>query len=92
MSANNLYHLPHGWTESSCIRRQKIYRRAMRPFRALVIYLVGVLVGGTPLAPRLCGSGRLMDGWLTFLVPAVRLAVFTILPLKPASEPFAIRR
>jgi membrane protease YdiL (CAAX protease family) len=47
-------------------------------------------------APRavtwLCGTGRLIDGWLTFLVLAVTLAGFNFLPLKPARQPFTISR
>ena len=39
-----------------------------------------------------CGTGRLIDGWLTFMVLAATLAGFNFLPLKPAREPFAISR
>lgn len=38
------------------------------------------------------GTGRLINGWLAFLVLVVTLAVFKFLPLKPAREPFAISR
>jgi hypothetical protein len=38
------------------------------------------------------GAGKLIDGWLTFLVLALTRAVFRFLPLKPAREPFAIYR
>jgi hypothetical protein len=65
------------WTESSCIWYQKFYRRHMRPLRALVLYPVEVFIGG-----------RLIDGWRTFLAPA--LAGFDFLPLQPVREPFAI--
>jgi membrane protease YdiL (CAAX protease family) len=39
-----------------------------------------------------CGSGKLIDGWLAFLVLAVALALFRFLPLTPRREPFAISR
>ena len=39
-----------------------------------------------------CGTGKLIDGWLAFLVLAVTLAVLKFLPLKPRREPFAISR
>jgi hypothetical protein len=38
------------------------------------------------------GTGRLIDGWLTFLVLAATLAVFNFLPLKPARAPYTISR
>jgi membrane protease YdiL (CAAX protease family) len=41
---------------------------------------------------RFYGTGRLIDGWLTFLVLAVTLAVFNVLPLKPARAPYTISR
>ena len=45
----------------------------------------------TKSATWFCGTSRLIDGWLTFLVLAVTLVVFKYLPLKPAREPFAIQ-
>lgn len=46
----------------------------------------------TPAGTWFWGTGRLIDGWLAFLVLATTLAVFKFLPLKPAREPFAISR
>ncbi len=42
--------------------------------------------------PGFWGTGKLIDGWLAFLVLAVTFAVFKYLPLKPGREPFAIAR
>ena len=39
-----------------------------------------------------CGTGKLIDGWLAFLVLAVTLAILRFLPLKPRREPFTITR
>lgn len=38
------------------------------------------------------GTGKLIDGWLAFLVLVAALMVFKFLPLAPAREPFAIAR
>ncbi len=38
------------------------------------------------------GTGKLIDGWLAFLVLVAALIVFKFLPLAPAREPFAIAR
>ena len=38
------------------------------------------------------GTGKLIDGWLAFLVLAVTLAVLKFMLLKPRREPFAISR
>jgi len=38
------------------------------------------------------GTGKMIDGWLVFIVLAVMLAVFKFLPLGKKSEPFTIPR
>ena len=38
------------------------------------------------------GTGKMMDGWMAFIVLAVTLAFFKFLPFKRKSEPFSIPR
>jgi membrane protease YdiL (CAAX protease family) len=38
------------------------------------------------------GTGKMVDGWLAFVVLAATLALFKFLPLKRKSEPFSIPR
>jgi uncharacterized protein len=48
--------------------------------------------GATPAGTWFWGTGKLIDGWLAFLVLGVTFAVIRFLPLKPRREPFAITR
>jgi membrane protease YdiL (CAAX protease family) len=55
--------------------------------------LYGTLTADLPHAGSwFWGTGKLIDGWLAFLVLVAALLVFKFLPLTPAREPFAITR
>jgi len=53
----------------------------------------GAFSTSTPYATTwFWGTGRMVDGWLAFIVLAAALALFNFLPLKKKSEPFSISR
>jgi len=53
----------------------------------------GALTASAP-RPATCfwGTGKMVDGWLAFVVLAATLALFKFLPFKKKSEPFSIPR
>ena len=60
------------------------------------IFWLKIFGGFTTGVPRaatwFCGTSTMIDGWLALIVLTLTLAVFMLLPLKPAREPFAIAR
>jgi hypothetical protein len=48
--------------------------------------------GGPHTANWFYGTAQMIDGWLALIVLVATFAVFLLLPIKPAREPFAIAR